>query len=79
MNTIYTTEQMRSPYSEHAASGKPNTTHLEGAVRFVQAQDQQVTTCSLSVIVSERLLTREMLVKMQSKKISKLHNYKLSL
>ena len=27
---------------EHAASGLPNSTRLEGAVRFIQAQDQQV-------------------------------------
>ena len=33
---------MRSPYIEHAASGLPNTTRLEGEVRFVQTQDQQV-------------------------------------
>ena len=31
-----------SPYIEHAASGLPNPTRLEGEVRFVQAQDQQV-------------------------------------
>ena len=36
------TEQVRSPYIEHAASGLPNPTRLEGDVRFVQAQDQQV-------------------------------------
>ena len=30
------------PYIEHAASGLPNPTRLEGEVRFVQAQDQQV-------------------------------------
>ena len=35
------TEQMRSPYTEHAAIGLPNPTRLEGEVRFVQAQDQQ--------------------------------------
>ena len=38
------TEQMMSPYTEHAASGLPNPTHLEGKVRFAQAQDQQVIT-----------------------------------
>ena len=37
---------MKCPYIEHAASGLPNPTHLEGGVRFVQAQDQQVTTRS---------------------------------
>ena len=36
------TEQMRSAYTEHIASGLPNPTHLVGEVRFVQAQDQQV-------------------------------------
>ena len=37
---------MMSPYTEHAASRLPNSTHLEGKVRFVQVQDQQVTTRS---------------------------------
>ena len=36
------TEQVRSLYIEHAASGLPNHTPLEGEVRFIQAQDQQV-------------------------------------
>ena len=36
------TEQVRSPYIERAASGLPNRTRLEGEVRFIQAQDQQV-------------------------------------
>ena len=36
------TEQVRSPYIEHAASGLPNPTRLEGEVRFAQSQDQQV-------------------------------------
>ena len=36
------TEQVRSPYIEHAASGLPNSIRLEGEVRFVKAQDQQV-------------------------------------
>ena len=31
-------EQVMSPYTEHAASGLPNPTHLEREVRFVQAQ-----------------------------------------
>ena len=39
-------EQVRSPYTEHAASGLPNHTRLEGEVRFVHAEDQQVTTRS---------------------------------
>ena len=34
------TEQVSSPYTEHAASGLPNRTHLEGEVRFDKAQDQ---------------------------------------
>ena len=33
---------MRSMYTEHAASGLPNPTRLEGEVRFIQAQDQQL-------------------------------------
>ena len=41
---------MRSPYIEHAASGLPNPTRLEGEVRFVQSQDQQV----LPHVVGER-------------------------
>ena len=36
------TDQVRSPYTKRAASGLPNPTPLEGEVRFVQAQDQQV-------------------------------------
>ena len=46
MHKLFTVciEQMRSPYTEHAASGLPNPTHLEGEVRFVQAQYQQVVT-----------------------------------
>ena len=45
---------MRSPYTEHAASGLPNPTHLEGEVRFVYAQNQQLTT--RNEIVTECLL-----------------------
>ena len=33
---------MRSPYIKHAASGLPNPTRLEGEIRFIQAQDQQM-------------------------------------
>ena len=33
---------VKSPYIEHAASGLPNPTRLEGKVRFIQAPDQQV-------------------------------------
>ena len=36
------TELVRSPCIEHAASRLPNPTRLEGEVRFIQAQDQQV-------------------------------------
>ena len=36
------TELVRSPYIKHAASGLSNPTRLEGEVRFIQAQDQQV-------------------------------------
>ena len=66
MHILFTlcTEQARSPYTEHAASGLPNPTYLEGAERFDKAQDQQmVTTCSPR-IVTECLLTRSMLIKM---------------
>ena len=46
------TEKVRSTYTKHAASGLPNPTHLDGEVRFVQAQDQQgVTTCSPRIVV----------------------------
>ena len=58
------TEQVRSPYTEHAASGLPNPTHLDGEVRFVQAQDQQVATTRSSRIVAECLLTSSMSIKM---------------
>ena len=62
------TEQVRSPYTElateHAASGLPNSTPLEGEVRFVQAQDQQVVTTRSPRIITECLLTRSMLIKM---------------
>ena len=46
MHTLFTvcTEQVRSPYTELAASRLHNPTHLEGEVRFDQAQDQQVVT-----------------------------------
>ena len=58
------TEQVRSPYTELAASGLPNSTHLEGEVRFAQAQDQQVVSTRRPRIVTECLLTRSMLIKM---------------
>ena len=65
MHKLFTvcTEQVRSPYTEHAASGLPNPTHLEGEVRFDQAQDQQVVTTRSPQIVTECLLTRSMLIK----------------
>ena len=56
--------QVRSPYTELAASGLPNPTHLEGEIRFDQAQDQQVVTTRSPRIVTECLLTRSMLIKM---------------
>ena len=55
---------MKFPYTEHAASGLPNPTHLEGSVRFDQAQDQQVVTTRSPRIVTKCLLTRSMLIKM---------------
>ena len=47
------TKQVRSPYTEHAASWLPNPTHLEGEVRFDQAQDQQLVTTRSPRIVTE--------------------------
>ena len=66
MHNLFTvcTQQVRSPYTEHAASVLPNPTHLEGEVRFDQAQDQQVVTTRSPRIVTECLLTGSMLVKM---------------
>ena len=66
MHTLFTvyTEQVRPPYTEHAASGLLNPTHLEGEVRFDQAQDQQVFTTRSPRIVTDCLLTRSMLFKM---------------
>ena len=60
MHKLFTvcTEQVRSPYTEHGASGLPNATHLKGEVRFDQAQDQQVVTTRGPRIVTECLLTR---------------------
>ena len=42
----------------------PNPTHLEGEVRFDQAQDQQMVTTRSPRIVTERLLIRSMFIKM---------------
>ena len=66
MHKLFTVciEKVRSLYTELAASGLPNPTHLEGEVRFDQAQDQQVVTTSSPRIVTECLLTRSMLIKM---------------
>ena len=63
MHKLFTvcTEQVRSPYTEHAVSGLPNPTHLEGEVRFDQAQDHQVVTTRSPRIVTECLLTRSVL------------------
>ena len=58
------TEQVRSPYTELAASGLPNPTHLEGEVQFDQAQDQQVVTTGGPRIMTECLLTHSMSIKM---------------
>ena len=58
------TEKVRFPYAEHAASGLPNPTHLEGEVGYDQAQDQQVVTTRSLRIVTECLITRSMLIKM---------------
>ena len=35
-------ERVRSPYTEHAVSGLPNPTPMEGEVQFIKAQDLQV-------------------------------------
>ena len=66
MHNLFTvcTEQVRSPYIEHAASGLLNPTHLKGEVRFEQAQDQQVVTTRSPRTVTECLLTRSMSIKM---------------
>ena len=43
MKIIYSMYRpVESPYIENAASGLHNPTRLEGQVRFIQAQDQQV-------------------------------------
>ena len=66
MHTLFTvcTGQVRSPYTEHTASGLPSPTHLDGEVHFDQAQDQQVVTTRSPRIVTECLLTRSMLIQM---------------
>ena len=64
MHKLFTvcTEQVRSPYTELAASGLPNS--LGGGGTTDQAQDQQVVTTRRPRIVTECLLTRSMLIKM---------------
>ena len=67
MHKLFTVcaEQVRSPYTEHAASGLPNLlTWRGGGVHFDQAQDQQVVTTRNPRRVTECLLTRSMLIKM---------------
>ena len=54
--------QVRSPYTEHAASGLPNPINVDGKM-FVQARDQQVTT-RCPRIVTECLLTGSILIQM---------------
>ena len=63
LNNHKCTEQVRSPYTEHAARGQPNPTHLEGEVRLSRLKTSRVTTRCLR-IVTECLLTRSMLIKM---------------
>ena len=65
MHKLFTVcaKQVRSPYTEHGASGLPYPTHLEGEVRFDQAQDKQVVTTRSPRIVTECLLTRSKLIK----------------
>ena len=57
------TEQVRSPFTEYAASGLPYPTHFDGEGRFDQAQDQRVFTTRSPRIVTECLLTHSMLIK----------------
>ena len=55
MHKLFTvwTEQVRAPFTELAASGLPNPTHLEGEELFDQAQDKQVITTRSPRIVTE--------------------------
>ena len=66
MHKLFTVckEQVRPPLTEHAASRLRNPSHLEGEIRFDQAQDQQVVTTRSPRIVTECLLPRSMLIKM---------------
>ena len=43
---------MKSPYTEHAASGLPNTTPLEREVRFIQDQHHQMYGKALLIRVT---------------------------
>ena len=54
---------MRSLYTEHAARGLPNPIPLEGEVRIIQDQDQQMLPHVVRENVTECLLTRSMLSK----------------
>ena len=54
---------MRSPYSEHVASGLPNPTRLEGDTINPGSRPAGVTTRSPRKVI-ECLLTRSMLIKM---------------
>ena len=65
MHKLFTvcTEQVRSPYPEHAASGLHNLLTWRGRLRFDQAQDQKVVTTRSPRIITECLLIRSMLIK----------------
>ena len=56
---------MKSPYTEHAASGLPNPTPLEGGggTIYPGSRPADVTT-RIPIMVAECLLTRSMLIKM---------------
>ena len=64
------TEQVRSPYIEHAASGLPNLTCLEGGYTiYPDSRPAGITTCSPRML-TECFLTRWMLIKMYKYTIS---------
>ena len=54
------TEQVRFLYIKHAVSGLPNPTRLDGEVRFIQAQDQQVLPYIYTVCLQEFLFEIKM-------------------
>ena len=58
------TEQVRSPYIEHAASGLPNPIRLEGGGTICPGSRPAGVTTRCPRIVTECLLTRSMLIKM---------------